>query len=602
MCFHQWSRQQVFTSATADALQAELSRYQTRLEQHISQQNNGNSTVGDVLGQRNAQIDPLPYLAGSLPYSVKARSQPFSEIPDARRAKFKYEIYPDQRMAAWGDSPVLSWQVPTASIAGKKITLAWVAANEASQKAIEALIPTNLTDLSQLPRSIPSSVQLKPQIIVEGEVKAEGSSFSAGSEPVGAGSFTKYGSNQWDTTTDQLIAGQQTALGVSIQGISQKQLDALKSSMERTSKKLEQSQTVPQIQREHILKDMTGEHIVGDLLTATIWGYFASLQSYGVVSGSQADVIDLPGLQYGLFHSQVRPNKLWGVVTTGISFTGLNIDVGHVRGIRWVKDDNPASQINSNPDLATKTKTAAQNRWIAYNKSKGQYSSGQEHAVLEEAWIDKSQCKYTDNKGQIHNPNQPACAKGVSAVKAIAIAQAQGQKIYTITSENRVTALPKLSIGGSVGAEITNAINAGKEVIFHESKININGWSGHGYIIIDPDTGAGAYIIEGSGNGGFLSFLVGFGINAFLLVVTLFSLLATISSGGSFILLAGMFFLQVYSAISWVESIKDAQNEKEMNMTGIMAVLDIVLRYVPTAGSADLIVLKELLGFITYLL
>src|SRR5574344_1653389 len=95
MCFHQWSRQQVFTSATADALQAELSRYQTRLEQHISQQNNGNSTVGDVLGQRNAQIDPLPYLAGSLPYSVKARSQPFSEIPDARRAKFKYEIYPD---------------------------------------------------------------------------------------------------------------------------------------------------------------------------------------------------------------------------------------------------------------------------------------------------------------------------------------------------------------------------------------------------------------------------------------------------------------------------------------------------------------------------
>ncbi|NLD13847.1 MAG: hypothetical protein GX665_01995 [Gammaproteobacteria bacterium] len=78
-----------------DALQAELSRYQTRLEQHISQQNNGNSTVGDVLGQRNAQIDPLPYLAGSLPYSVKARSQPFSEIPDARRAQFKYEIYPD---------------------------------------------------------------------------------------------------------------------------------------------------------------------------------------------------------------------------------------------------------------------------------------------------------------------------------------------------------------------------------------------------------------------------------------------------------------------------------------------------------------------------
>ena len=40
--------------------------------------------------------------------------------------------------------------------------------------------------------------------------------------------------------------------------------------------------------------------------------------------------------------------------------------------------------------------TAAQNRWIAYNKLRGQYSSAMEHAVPEQFWVDKSQCRYTD--------------------------------------------------------------------------------------------------------------------------------------------------------------------------------------------------------------
>ena len=46
---------------------------------------------------------------------------------------------------------------------------------------------------------------------------------------------------------------------------------------------------------------------------------------------------------------------------------------------------------------------------------------------------------------------------------------------------------------------------AGKEVTFHEKSINAHGWTGVGYIIVDPDTGAGAYLIEGKGNGGDLA-------------------------------------------------------------------------------------------------
>ena len=83
-------------------------------------------------------------------------------------------------------------------------------------------------------------------------------------------------------------------------------------------------------QRADILKNLTGEQITGDLLMASIWGYFAAMQSQGIIAESQAKMIDLPALIYDLFHAQVRPNKLYGLLTTGITMEGLNIDVGHL--------------------------------------------------------------------------------------------------------------------------------------------------------------------------------------------------------------------------------------------------------------------------------
>ena len=494
------------------AVQSQLNAYQNQLKNYINSQNGGNSTVGDVLGTRQAQIDPLPYFAGTLPYTLKARSQQFSEVPDSLRAKFRYVIYPDQRSAAWGDSPILSYQAPTASLAGKKLTLSWVAANEAIQAAILAMIPTpppgQELDPSQLPRGLSSSIALTPTIRLDGQTVATGSAMSVGSEPVGAGAFTKYGSQQWDETQDQLIVGQQSALGLSIQGISQKQLETLKTRMDAMKAKLQQAQAAPQDQRAAILQGMTGENFTGDILTTTIWDYFAILQNNGDIASAKAETFDLPALNYGLFHAQVRPNKLYGLVTTGITFEGFNLDIGHLRHMRWVKDDNLASPINNKPELTANGKSAAQNRWIAYNKMRGQYASAMEYAAPEQVLVDRSSCRYIDETGNVKNPTLEPCTEAISAVKAIAIAQNEGQKIYTITPQNAVTALPKLPVGGDVGDEIRNAVQAGKEVMVHERAISANGWTGYGYSIIDPDTGVGAYLIEGKGNGSFIAQII----------------------------------------------------------------------------------------------
>ncbi|MPM38782.1 hypothetical protein SDC9_85412 [bioreactor metagenome] len=247
------------------------------------------------------------------------------------------------------------------------------------------------------------------------------------------------------------------------------------------------------------------------------------------------------------------------------------MDVGHVRSIRWVKDDNPNSVVNSDPILTKNGKTAAQNRWIAYNKSKGQYTSAMEHAVPEQFWVDKTQCRYINDRGVVENTTLADCAQGISAVKAIAIAQSQGQKLYTINPSNRDGALPKLRLGGDAGAEIRSAIEAGKEVTFHESQINSQGWHGIGYIIIDPDTGAGSYLIEGAGNGGVLLFLGAF--IGLMIAEILIMTVATVASGGlavgAALILAGVAMTMLIPVLALTsEILKDATDEQKACFVG----------------------------------
>ena len=97
-----------------------------------------------------------------------------------------------------------------------------------------------------------------------------------------------------------------------------------------------------------------------------------------------------------------------------------------------------------------------------------QHASAMEHAVPEQYWVDKTQRRYQDENGQTQNPAKEDCKQGISALKAIAIAQSQGQKIYAISENNRHTAFPQLTVSGGAGEEIRSAIEAGKEVTFHE--------------------------------------------------------------------------------------------------------------------------------------
>lgn len=81
----------------------------------------------------------------------------------------------------------------------------------------------------------------------------------------------------------------------------------------------------------------------------------------------------------------------------------------------------------------------------------------------------------------------------------------QGQTIYTITKANYAEVLPKLNHSDAVMTDIRNAINADKTVTVHDTSIRFYGWLGTGYTIIDLNSGAGAYMIGGGLDGGWLT-------------------------------------------------------------------------------------------------
>ena len=348
----------------------------------------------------------------------------------------------------------------------------------------------------------------------------------------GQGGFTQlYDPTQWDLTPDaSYTAGQATAIGISA-----KQLDTLKTRLENTKTQLQANN----------VQNLTGEQISGDLLTAVIWSWFAAAESHNRLSQNQAQMIENPGLSYGLFHAVANPIYSWGVVRK-VTFPGVNMDIGHVRNITWAKDNDDR-------------------KWVAYNRLRGQYMSALEHAVPERFFNDPQKC----NLQGASNPTAglPDCPQGISAVKALGIAAAQGQRIYTITQKvyndnpNIVnTALSAHSY--DTQNRVQQSLDAGYEVTIHERPITESGWTGAGYLAIDSATGAGAYTIEGGGNGGFL--LVVFAI-ALLIIAAYFagSLLAAGMIGpiGAILAIGGA----ILSYFNLVKGLGEVQNETQFN-------------------------------------
>lgn len=235
--------------------------------------------------------------------------------------------------------------------------------------------------------------------------------------------------------------------------ISKGQLTALQS-------KLEASKAILQNNGGNLTKD----DLLGDLLYTPALDYHAQLSSMDYTMAHMMSVAQMTLPSETVFSTQLKAAWLMGIPIT-VSSDGFNMDAKYLMNVVKAKDGN--------------NDTAKQ-----FMLSSGMMSSVLEHYVPEKLLSTED------------NP-----VEGISSVKALKIANDQGIPILTLNQPNIGMVLPQLQIDQQVKSDIEDAVNAGKFVTVSMTNITYNGWTGCGYIVINPKTGAGAYMISGGLNG-----------------------------------------------------------------------------------------------------
>ncbi len=472
---------------------------QQKLEAYIKD-NMTDPTVGDVVGGHKTIVKEYPVLPSSLPNRVVVSGARYDKLPSALQQRITYAFGRD----ILGDliAPV---SFPFAKVNNQKITLSFKPATEADEEALLSLLPEGeITDLSQLPTSIPSYlVNVVPELKLNGEVVKSGSAMQLGEELDFITAMHLAGRGQAQPPRSYyVIAGSYLVVNAYSGSVSPQVLQAVQARLQNTKTVLESAD-------EAQIGALTRQELLGDLFHAGGLGYYAQLGALSYLMGLQAGGHHLLAAGTGTFGYEPNVDYFFGfpqaVRTGGVVFDIPLLNV-------FAVDDGDADRRRQ---FALQT---------------GILSSALEHAVPEQMFVN------AENPGE-----------AISAVKALQKASSAGQRIYHVTRDNQASVLAAIHHDAETMDEIRNALNAGKEVITHTDAVSVPGWSGAGYIIVDPETGDGAYKISGGGNGGFLDWWSSNGTNVGL-VLALVSLL-TLAFPVAPILLFILSALSVFVAI-----------------------------------------------------
>lgn len=449
-------------------LEFQLSQFQNQVDDYIMGQS-ADATVREVLGLQSIDVLPARPLSAGLPYSLVVVQDSFSSLPDNLRHKFKYELA--TQSYGYPNPAFISLNEPTVKLAGKKLALSFRPASAEDEEIIESYLPapdptTGEVNLEDFPETLPGYlINLVAELKLDGQVVQSAPAGTMGTElHEKLGLFSP--SHDWFTSNNKPIAGGQRAIALDLQGISPEQLASLEQDMGETKAILESGDAAS-------LANLTNDELLGDIIFSTILSYFALGDVQEAIQAQSSDMVTYRLPSYGIFGTTVQP-RYWFGVPRNISFSGLTMDVDLITFHGAAKENSGKTE-------------------ISFKKAAGSQWSAMEHLVPEQMFS-----------------RSGAPAHGMSAVKALAKANAEGQKIWQINRENLDLALASVNLGTEVEMEIRNSVLAGNVATVHEANITYFGWVGSGYLLIDPETGAGAYKIAGGANGGvIMTFLAG---------------------------------------------------------------------------------------------
>ncbi|WP_164731227.1 transglutaminase-like domain-containing protein [Entomomonas moraniae] len=419
-------------------------------------------TLNDIVGGRKIIEQKFSMLPGSLPYLSVVRGVSNIQLPNALQVQVTLGL---EYNHINGDY-IQKKEAPLYQLNQQNIIISYKPASKADEEAIKALSPSGFTDFNQLPNFLPSSIHVIPEIKCNGEVLLTSSIIALG-EDLEVGYQISTQTRNYLNLRDKVISGSYLALAITGSNLSKKIFDSIYSKLQYTKQILDQKDIDK-------IGSLTRDELLGDMFTFGVQGYYIEYISKCKVMSAKTRVNYQAIPSIGTYGYEPYKKTFFGL-NRGIESHGIFMNIRVAQTLEEAKGSK----------LERKQ----------FNQQIGLMSSALEHQIPEHFFND------TNGSSKI---------EGFSAVKALAIALQQGQRIYTINYENEVTALQNLKLDSLAMSEIKNALAVGKEVITHTEQIEVPGFKGSGYLIIDPDTGDGAYKISGGKNGGFfLGILMG---------------------------------------------------------------------------------------------
>jgi hypothetical protein len=418
-----------------------------------------NATMEEIIGSRSIVPQKYAVLPLGLPYHVQSVQKEMAALDNSYRQSLRITI----EDINYFNSTSCSFTATIPELGNRRLTIRYVAATPEDEAILESYLPKPHPDgtpiepeefLNSLPAYL---INVKPQIMVDDEVKATGQPISLGTEQSMTMEFSypTLAAEPIDQIQNVIRAG-------AVYGIT---LDTGKVVNEHLSRK---------------------KQAIGDTIQAIESNNFENIS----LKGTQSDILHTIGLRYfqaldtynGIFEKTTKTRAI-RIVSEAI--TAFEVKTAYLFGMPRTVSPGGIS-IDVDRDLhAVCSRDGDREKIKEYNINCGSIGSYLEGNVLESMFG----------------------ARGVSTIHILSAANLQGNKIYHITRENINAVLPNLQYGYELKAIIENLVQAGKEITIPEQNVNIDGWVGTGYIALDPENGTGAYMIAGGLSGGFIKCL-----------------------------------------------------------------------------------------------
>jgi transglutaminase-like putative cysteine protease len=419
--------------------------YGTQVRSYL-ETNMPDATIGQVLGGRRILKKEYGILPATLPYDVSELRGEYSEVPDEYRHKVTFQLYD-----SYHNPTSFNYSVPTAELAGKRITLSYLGATPADEELIIQYV-----NETYLPAYL---INLQPVLRIDGDMVANGSSVGMGNyqylDLYITGAFEEVG--ETEPVEKIVFAGAYYAFGLDLQTMPLHLMKNLELNFENI--------TEPE------LAVMKIDDFMGETLQSIAVSYFYMFDSSLGLAERDFKVIDLRDVAVAIVSYDINVTyDLFGAPNEARAADSFSFDM---------------RRMVHSPFAVIAGSDVGGNLTRSFMLAEGYLSSSMESNVFE---VLLSAYNVTV----------------VSTVKVLQAANERGIPIFRVSSDNVDEILPQLQVNQNVKNDITDAVGQGMVVTVPKTQITIGNWTGSGYVVEDPVTGAASFPISGTLNGSIL--------------------------------------------------------------------------------------------------